>query len=292
MPPLHAANMLQKNSGIHSMGASTTNQSASWRTANERHSRPSSQEEEGRPAPAGGAGEHNGNTSPAGSSASTAGNFTWERPRHVDESAAGRVLESGVANHMFVPSGNIKGLRIKRGSTDSSSDDSWGSNEDAGDFLQEADTMSDVEEQVPEAEKKREELNTFTETNSLWSQLRMLKVVFDRAELSEEQQTRFLQTLKPVDYQPGEYIVREGDKFFIITRGKVSVFRNKSPEKLVHLYQGHFFGEFSLLREEPRNANVRAVDEVRCLYVAKDVFKPFVESDNKFKQLIAELMLR
>ena len=115
------------------------------------------------------------------------------------------------------------------------------------------------------------------------------------AELSEEQQTRFLQTLKPVDYQPGEYIVREGemgDKFFIITRGKVSVFRNKSPEKLVHLYQGHFFGEFSLLREEPRNANVRAVDEVRCLYVAKDVFKPFVESDNKFKQLIAELMLR
>ena len=153
---------------------------ASWRTANERHSRPSSQEEEGRPAPAGGAGEHNGNTSPAGSSASTAGNFTWERPRHVDESAAGRVLESGVANHMFVPSGNIKGLRIKRGSTDSSSDDSWGSNEDAGDFLQEADTMSDVEEQVPEAEKKREELNTFTETNSLWSQLRMLKVVFDR----------------------------------------------------------------------------------------------------------------
>jgi len=56
--------------------------------------------------------------------------------------------------------------------------------------------------------------------------------------------------------------------------------------------QGHFFGEFSLLREEPRNANVRAVDNVICVFVTKEVFKPFVESDVKFKQMIAELMLR
>lgn len=63
---------------------------------------------------------------------------------------------------------------------------------------------------------------------------------------------------------------------------------------LLLAHQGHFFGEFSLLREEPRNANVRAAGHKRvtCMVLKKEVFKPFVESDPKFKQMIAELMLK
>ena len=221
--------------------------------------------------------------------------FTWERPRQVDESATGRVLESGVANHMFVPEGQLRGLRMRPAdASDSSASDSemeeWSGSE-VEDWMQAASPTPGEggEEQVPEAEKKREELEEYTDDKEGgWHKLRMLKVVFDRAELSQEQQTRFLQTLQRAVFAPGEFIVRQGemgDKFFIITSGKVAVFRDETPETKVHLYQGHFFGEFSLLREEPRNANVKAVEEVQCLYVTKDVFKPFVESDDKFKQV-------
>jgi len=108
--------------------------------------------------------------------------FSWERRRKQDESATGRVLESGVANHMFVPEGQLRGLRIRKASSSSSSSDE----EDAGfvDWIDEDDVENNVAAEIPEAEKKREELDAFStmHSNTSWEKLRMLKVVFDKGE--------------------------------------------------------------------------------------------------------------
>jgi CRP-like cAMP-binding protein len=39
------------------------------------------------------------------------------------------------------------------------------------------------------------------------------------------------------------------------------------------LYEGHFFGELALIYDEPRNATVKAVNNVSCTYLSKEDFR-------------------
>ena len=130
-----------------------------------------------------------------------------------------------------------------------------------------------------------------------------------------------------------------GDKFYIITEGEVIVTKAvdaseaaaaaggplaliesdgasneasqafaSSPQQLspksvevivTHLYEGHFFGEASLVTEQPRNANVRvplraenggAALPVRCMTISKEAFTPFLTEDDRFRTMISELV--
>jgi putative ABC transport system ATP-binding protein len=91
-------------------------------------------------------------------------------------------------------------------------------------------------------------------------------------------------------YTPGEAIVRQGepgDRFYLIRRGRVSVERDDpmmGTRLLATLGRGDFFGEVALMTGEPRNATVRAQEEVEAYTLdqpgfaaAKESAAPFIE---------------
>jgi CRP-like cAMP-binding protein len=113
--------------------------------------------------------------------------------------------------------------------------------------------------------------------------------------------------------------VREGeigDRFFIISQGELIVTKGVGAGESVitHLYevssraavvtcsqavlcvcscdgrlwwQGHFFGETSLVKNEPRNANVKVKSDTACVMsIAKDVFNPFLVHEPGFRRFI------
>ena len=78
-------------------------------------------------------------------------------------------------------------------------------------------------------------------------------------------------------YIKGATVISEGDqgdKFFIIKSGTVSVCRGKDNEreKIATLIKGEFFGEGSLLRAERRNATIIADGDLEVLVLKKEDF--------------------
>jgi putative ABC transport system ATP-binding protein len=81
------------------------------------------------------------------------------------------------------------------------------------------------------------------------------------------------------NYPPGSVIVRQGDRgdeFFLIRRGKVLVTKEEGgsgSRDVIQLGQGDFFGDRALLRDEPRNATVRALDTVETYTIGRELFQ-------------------
>lgn len=118
----------------------------------------------------------------------------------------------------------------------------------------------------------------------------MLQQVPLLARLSARDQDVVLSRLKPANFNDGEYIVcqgEEGTRFYMITRGEAIVSERATrsvtnadgststqnyEKELTRLYEGHVFGEMSLIYKEPRTASVRAVGPVKCLYLSKEDF--------------------
>jgi CRP/FNR family transcriptional regulator len=76
-------------------------------------------------------------------------------------------------------------------------------------------------------------------------------------------------------YPPGEMLCREGDigrALFLVESGQVEVLR-KTPDGLLKrvalLKDGDYFGEMSLIDEQPRTASVVAVNRVRAYLLYK-----------------------
>jgi Cyclic nucleotide-binding domain len=78
-------------------------------------------------------------------------------------------------------------------------------------------------------------------------------------------------------YRQGLQIVNEGDvgqEMFVIIDGEVEVVHADHP--LATLSRGEIFGEVAVLRNQPRNATVRAVSEVQLLAIPRTDFVNFV----------------
>eukprot|EP01135_Chromosphaera_perkinsii_P002687 Nk52_evm55s226 gene=Nk52_evmTU55s226 len=96
-------------------------------------------------------------------------------------------------------------------------------------------------------------------------------------ELKDEQITKLAGTLEIVNYEDGDFIIRqgeEGDQFFIIREGEVRVTTSTPGSDEVQvgsLKYGDFFGEMALLGNTRRAANVIACSPngVVCLAMAK-----------------------
>ncbi|XP_036428097.1 cGMP-dependent protein kinase 1 isoform X2 [Colossoma macropomum] len=100
--------------------------------------------------------------------------------------------------------------------------------------------------------------------------------------LPEEILSKLADVLEETHYNDGEYIIRQGargDTFFIISKGKVNVTREDSPNDTVYLRalgKGDWFGEKALQGEDIRTANVIAADAVTCLVIDRDSFKHLI----------------
>jgi hypothetical protein len=110
--------------------------------------------------------------------------------------------------------------------------------------------------------------------------------------------TNRLQTLR---FAPGEAVVRQGepaDRFYIITRGQVSVTRSEPGDpptigtELATLGPGEYFGEIGLLTHAPRNATVRAKSGLEVLALDSETFNTLVDRSSATASDLAQIVQR
>jgi rhodanese-related sulfurtransferase len=98
-------------------------------------------------------------------------------------------------------------------------------------------------------------------------------------DLPKEKWEEISRALEKLTVAPRSIIFRQGDPgdcFYIITSGKVRVFRKDSDgmeTQLSVLGAGESFGEMSLLTGEARSANVETLDETSFMVLSKEQFE-------------------
>ncbi len=108
------------------------------------------------------------------------------------------------------------------------------------------------------------------------------------AHQSPSELTEVAQKMAYEKHPPGDVIFHqgdEGDKFYLIREGQVEVVINghNGPRVVARLEKGNIFGETSLLKHQPRNATVRAVDEVEVYVLGRDDFHAAMEKSVSFR---------
>lgn len=110
-----------------------------------------------------------------------------------------------------------------------------------------------------------------------------LRAVALFSEMDEQEVAEIRALMEELKFKPGHVIVREGEignLFYIITEGEVQVsIRDVDGNDVVlqDLGPGGFFGELSMLTNEPRSARVFAVTTVRVLALERDEFFTFLQ---------------
>lgn len=117
-------------------------------------------------------------------------------------------------------------------------------------------------------------------------------------QLSEEQLIAATAQSENVKFVAGQTIFRQGDpadKFYIVTKGQVDVFhsaKKNGPEiPIGRLSEGQFFGEIELLGRTERAVTVKAVTEVECLALNREVFKSLMVASAQTQKDV-DLLLR
>lgn len=96
--------------------------------------------------------------------------------------------------------------------------------------------------------------------------------------LDQADYTEIIPLLRQEVYPPGTHIIKEGthgDSMCVIIRGAVKVTKTDQASEeilLETLYAGSYFGEFSLVDNMPRSANVVTVEETELFRLAKRDF--------------------
>ena len=78
----------------------------------------------------------------------------------------------------------------------------------------------------------------------------------------------------------------EGDKFYILARGKVDVTRR--GRQLAVLTDGDFFGEIALINNVPRNASVRTLMPCSFLTLTHARFDKLLEGEEELREAIRQ----
>jgi ATP-binding cassette subfamily B protein len=97
-------------------------------------------------------------------------------------------------------------------------------------------------------------------------------------------------------FPPGREIVRQndpGDKFYIIARGKVEVWRTEeqsgSTRRVAVLQDGDFFGEITLITGFPRTATVRTVTSCTCISLTRGHFNRMLDRFPDLRRRVSEV---
>lgn len=103
--------------------------------------------------------------------------------------------------------------------------------------------------------------------------------------LNDEELLTLAKRVQSKYFGRGEVLVRqgeEGDSFFIIRSGRVSVsVKDARGEQLViaHLDKGDFFGEGSLLTGEPRTATITTTEDTKAILIDKASFSDILKQN-------------
>jgi CRP-like cAMP-binding protein len=98
---------------------------------------------------------------------------------------------------------------------------------------------------------------------------------------------------KRVEFRSGEKIVSEGEAglgFYVIIDGAASVKRKNRT--VAQLGRGGFFGEMSLMDDQPRSADVIATEPTTCFVLLRWNFWSLVSKNKKVAKGLMEEMAR
>ena len=100
-------------------------------------------------------------------------------------------------------------------------------------------------------------------------------------------------------FPPGREIVRQndsGDRFYIIARGKVEVWRTEEvtgqSSAIAMLQDGDFFGEITLISGFPRTATVRTVTVCTCISLGRGHFNRLLEHNPALQRQLSEVAVQ
>ena len=96
-------------------------------------------------------------------------------------------------------------------------------------------------------------------------------------DLPQEELEAIARSCEEVSFREGEWIVRQGEPHsdvYLIVDGQVAVVIDDEDRRI--LPKGSFFGEVSVLLEEPASASVVTRTPVRCLVVGGRDFQDFL----------------
>jgi ATP-binding cassette subfamily B protein len=100
-------------------------------------------------------------------------------------------------------------------------------------------------------------------------------------------------------FPPGREIVRQndsGDRFYIIARGKVEVWRTEEvsgqSSAIAVLQDGDFFGEITLISGFPRTATVRTATVCTCISLERGHFNRLLEHNPALQRQLSEVAVQ
>ncbi|MBI2648051.1 MAG: cyclic nucleotide-binding domain-containing protein [Thaumarchaeota archaeon] len=111
--------------------------------------------------------------------------------------------------------------------------------------------------------------------------------------LTQKELRSIASSSKEKKFQAGQTMVSEGESgvgFFLIIEGRAEV--RRGGNLLSRLEQGQFFGEMTLLDEQPRSADVVAVEPTRCLIFTVWDFHGMIRTYPKMAREIMKEMAR
>ena len=105
--------------------------------------------------------------------------------------------------------------------------------------------------------------------------LRKVKVLDS---IDKVERDKLIDSIAEVKFKANDYIIKQGEhgnKFYFIMEGKAraeKVIKNQPPIKVKDYDIGDYFGEVSLLKDQPRAASVIAVTDVSTLFMDRKMF--------------------
>ena len=101
--------------------------------------------------------------------------------------------------------------------------------------------------------------------------------------ISPESMARLAAVTGELDFEEGQFVVLQGQVgtgLYVIVEGEVKV--ERGSVELARLGPNEFFGELSVIDQQPRNASVQATVPTRTLAVASWDLLDLIESDSNF----------
>jgi uncharacterized membrane protein len=104
------------------------------------------------------------------------------------------------------------------------------------------------------------------------------------SEMDEQEVAGIRAIMEEMKFKPGQVIIREGETgnlFYVITEGQAEIIIRDAGGADIVLHKagpGDFFGELSMLTNEPRSARVRATEPLITLALERDDFFNFLRT--------------
>jgi len=109
--------------------------------------------------------------------------------------------------------------------------------------------------------------------------------------LSERQLKSLAKTLKIISFPANARIVKQGEPgigFYLLLRGGAEV--RQGGRALARLAAGQFFGEMTLMDEQPRSADVVALEPSECAVLSRWEFWGFAKTEPEVLQSVLREM--